>query len=257
MSEPPYPASAADWALFLDLDGTLAEIAPNPDAVHLPPAIVACLERLQAHLGGALALVSGRPMDAVDRLTDPAQFPVAGIHGAEWRDVDGHRHRVPLDPAMLDRARGAFGTFAARHPGTWAEDKGIALGLHYRAAPAAGAAAAAMAERVAEEIGPSVAVLRGKMIVELRARDATKAHAVDRYLEGPPFAGRRPVYVGDDVTDEDAFRAVNARDGISVLVGDGGAGNGTAARYRLPSVTAVYEWLEALDRHLGGRDAKT
>lgn len=213
----------------------------------LPATIVHLLEELRDGLDGALALVSGRRMAEVDRITTPVRLSVAGVHGAEWRDASGETHRASLDPTLLDEGRRALGAFAASHPGVWLEDKGPALALHYRANPAAEAEALTAATRVAEEIGPPVAVLPGKMIVELRHHDATKAAAVTRYLEEAPFAGRVPAYLGDDVTDEDAFDAVNARDGVSVRVG---GATTTAARYELPSVNAVHAWLEALRHHL-------
>lgn len=243
--------AAADWALFLDVDGTLLPIAETPDGVEVSDHLRAVLARLAPLYGHALALISGRPIAELDQLFAPLALPSAGLHGLERRDAAGRIRRLG-EPAWLDALRRALGDFAAAHPGVLLEDKVRTLALHYRRAPEAEAAAR---RAVAELIGGDdqrLRVIEGKMVLEIKPRLADKGAAVAAFLGEPPFAGRRPVFIGDDVTDEDAFAVVNRLGGTSVRVGDL---PGTAARYRLPDVNAVVAWLEALPATLAKTDA--
>jgi trehalose 6-phosphate phosphatase len=233
--------------VFLDVDGTLLEIAPAPEAVVVPGDLPSRLRALERGLGGALALVSGRPIAQIDDLFAPERFTAAGVHGAEIRRDEALR-LLGDDPAGLDPARRAFAEFAAAHDGTRWEDKRFAVTLHFRQRPDVGAAAEALAGALASQLGDMVHVLAGKMVVEIRFRAATKATAVASLLAEPPFAGRRPVYIGDDVTDEDAFAEVNGRGGISVVVGP--AMPASCAHVRVATVSDVHAWLDSLTRHL-------
>jgi len=244
---PELPASGVRWALFLDVDGTLLELAPAPDAVQIPFTLVSRLQRVQVLLDGALALVTGRPVHEVDGLLVPAEFPVAGVHGAELRMPGRPIQRIPFDPTRLDPVRQTFGKFVAQHPGTLVEDKGLGVALHYRRQPSAAAEVHEMGTALAARLGPELQMLEGKMVVEIRSRAATKGAAVEAFLQQAPFAGRRPIYIGDDVTDEDAFRAVDRAGGLAMVVGDVAH---TAARYRFADVAAVHDWLRRLEEHL-------
>jgi trehalose 6-phosphate phosphatase len=213
--------------VFLDVDGTLLDLADTPDAVHVSDC--------------------GRPLDELDRLFRPVQLAAAGVHGAELRLRDGRVARASVDRDALAQVRRAFSAFAATQPGVLIEDKGFGVTLHYRLAPSVADDARALGAEWAGRVGDDFQLLQGKMVVELRARSATKGTAVRQYLAEPPFRGRRAVYLGDDVTDEDAFAAVNELGGVSIVVGDR---QPSAARFRLPDVAAVHAWLAGLAEHL-------
>ena len=246
--EPRPPEPDEGIALFLDLDGTIVDLAETPDAVVLRPGTMTDLQQLSSALGGALALVSGRTLADIDRIFAPVVFPAAGNHGAEVRLADGTRRNIDFDASRLAPARAAFSALAARYPGTLVEDKGVGLAVHFRRNPEAASAVREVAGRLSGSLGNDVRVLEGKMMVELRTCDATKGTAVESLLHTKPFHERRPFYFGDDVTDEDAFRAVNRLGGASVVVG---APTVTEARFRLESVTAMHEWLNQLKERLG------
>jgi len=233
---------ACEIALFLDVDGTLLHIAATPDAVSIDPAAVALLERAFRATGGATALITGRRIADVDRLFAPLALPVAGQHGFERRDAAGALHRHAQSLPELAAMRAPLAAFAADHPGVLIEDKGLSVAAHYRLAPGAGPALGALVERLAAESGGVLAIQRGKMVFELRPAGKDKGTAIAEFLDEPPFRGRTPVFVGDDLTDEYGFSVVNGHGGVSVKVGDGP----TEAVARLPDVDAVRAWLERL-----------
>ena len=249
MAGPPMPADGEAWALFLDVDGTLAPIARTPGDATIPRDVVERVRALHDALDGALALVSGRPIVDVDRMVAPARFPVVGVHGAEWRVAATATARSAAPPHGVDAAREAFAVFVREHAGTLMEDKGTAVALHYRRNAGAGEAAVQLARGIAAAGEAGVEVLQGHMVVEIRPLGVNKGGAVHALLEVAPFAGRRPVYLGDDVTDEDAFTVVNAHGGVSVAVGPRSRTN---ARYQLASVRHVHDWLGRLARHVRG-----
>jgi trehalose 6-phosphate phosphatase len=238
----PVRHDGSDFALFLDVDGTLLEIAGAPDAVRVDPRLRDLLPRLRRRLGGAVALVSGRRIEDLDRLFGLAGLPMAGIHGLERRRGDGQIvRRVP--DCLPAAVRQPLYQLAATHPGILIEDKGAAVAVHYRAAPEAeGDARAAVAEALGQGTG-RLALLDGKMVLELRWRGSTKGDAIAAYMNEVPFSGRRVLFAGDDVTDEDGFDVVNRLGGWSIRVGDD---RPTAARFRLSGVSAVIGWLEQL-----------
>jgi trehalose 6-phosphate phosphatase len=231
-------------ALFLDVDGTLLEIATKPQAVSVPRELRERLRALSLASGGAVALVSGRPIADLDALFAPLTLPAAGLHGFERRGASGvYRRRPPPSPAALESARGAMLQLARQHAGLLVEDKQFALALHYRRAPHLEDTAVAAMRDVAARVDDELELQRGKMVVELRPAGATKAQAVAAFLEEVPFTGRVPIFIGDDLTDESAFELVNRLGGVSVVVS---AERASAARSRLEDVAAVRSWLSEL-----------
>lgn len=237
---PPPPALAADAALFLDLDGTLLDFALRPQDVVVAAGLREALQRLHVRLGGALALVSGRPLADIDRLSGLPQLAAAGLHGAQVRTPAGVVEQAPPPAAGLDPVRAHLRGFAERWPGVLVEDKHDALALHYRAAPHAQAAVEAIAADLLRIAGSGFALQHGNRVVELRPAGSDKGTAVVRLLGEPPFAGRLPWMIGDDLTDEHAFRRVNALGGRSVIVGPR---RPSAARHALAGPDAVRAWL--------------
>lgn len=206
-------------ALFLDVDGTLLDIAPEPDQVIVPAGLRQVLEGLERDLGGALALVSGRAVPDLDRLFDPVLLPAAGVHGASLRLSRDGEARWVAPPPDLDHARRAVAAFVAAHPGTRFEDKTASVVLHYRGRPEAGEAAGTLVGALAGE-DDRLEALSGKMVWEIRPRGVDKGEALDRFLATAPFAGRLPVFAGDDVTDLAGFDAARRHGGQAILVGD-------------------------------------
>lgn len=238
-TRPPPPAVDEAWALFLDVDGTLLEFAADPASVQVSDALRTTLERLHRRLDGALALVSGRPLSVLDGLFAPLRLPSAGLHGLERRN-GARRAPPPHVPPALARIRAEAERLVERLPGTLVEDKGVGIGLHWRRAPQHGPAMRTFAERVLPRL-PGYRLQHGDHVVELRPGGADKGDAIAAMLQEPPFQGRTPVFVGDDLTDEHGFAIVNARHGHSVLVG---ARDNSAAHFALPDVAAVHTWLE-------------
>jgi len=244
---PPLPAS--DWALFLDVDGCLLDFAPHPTEVVVPPGLQADIASLALQLDGALAVVSGRSLDSIDALFGELRHvPAAGMHGLERREPDGTRTQAPEPPESLMTVEAEAQHVATAFPGALAERKGPNLALHWRAAPEAQDAFRAFAA-AALRLLPDYRVQGGDHVLELRPGGNTpdKGMAVETFLALQPFLGRRPVFVGDDFTDEHAFDVVNARDGLSILVGPR---TPSAARWHLDHPAAVRAWLARATAHL-------
>lgn len=234
------PSDPVGTALFLDFDGTLVELAEAPDSIRVPPTLSPLLQRLSRALAGRLAIISGRAIADLERHLDCAGMAVSGSHGLELRLRDGSN--VPLAvPRGLDHARDEAAGFADAIPGLLVEAKPFSIALHYRKAPDRAAEAEAFMARLAKSTGLSLQ--HGKMVVELRPPGADKGDAVRALMGEPEFAGARPLFVGDDQTDEDAFHAAAALGGGGVLVG---AERQTAARWRLDGVPEVAAWLERI-----------
>jgi trehalose 6-phosphate phosphatase len=216
----PAPRSPANWCLFLDVDGTLLDIAPTPDGVVVDAALPALLKRVRDALDGALALVSGRSLEQIDALFAPCIWPAAGLHGLERRDADGRIHLAGAADPALDEARTSLADVVARAPGALLEDKGRSLAVHYRAAPALEHVLRRELRAIAARLGDDFHVLEGRRVLELKPVAATKARAIEAFLAEAPFVGRLPMFIGDDVTDLDGFAAVEAAGGVSIAVGD-------------------------------------
>ena len=233
------PPFQRNWAFFLDLDGTLVDIAETPEAVDPGPEEITLLKNLVHAADGAVALISGRALKRIDELFSPLVLAAAGQHGAERRDAQGVRHRHPFRATALRPVASGIRSFAARHTGLVFEDKGASVALHYRLAPQLAAAAQAKVREAAEPLGDAVEVQDGKMVVELKPAGCDKGTAILQFMGEAPFAGRVPVFLGDDVTDEYGFRVVNRLGGHSVKVGEGAS----AARWRLENPAAARAWL--------------
>ncbi|MEW5289049.1 trehalose-phosphatase [Erwinia papayae] len=226
------------YAFFFDVDGTLAAIQSRPDEVFIPEPVITSLAALAHVSEGALALVSGRPISELDALVAPLHLPLAGVHGAERRDASDRleRHTLPdeVAAALTSRLSEAMATM----PGTQLETKGMAFALHYRRAEQYQSQVLTLAESMVARY-PQLTLQPGKCVVEIKPKGVNKGAAIAAFMQQAPFSGRTPVFIGDDLTDEAAFTAVNAMDGISVKVGEGQ----TEAGYRLPDVAAVGHWL--------------
>jgi len=240
---PPPPVSLLrDASLFLDFDGTLVAIAARPDAVAVEHRLHALLQQLGDRLGGRLAIVSGRAAANISGLLDHPALVIAGSHGAEilrpGGDIVAHKAR-PLDAVAQALLQGLI----ARHPQVLIERKPLGLALHYRQAPEA----EGECRRVAEQIGARAGLdaQPGKKVIELRTRGIDKGTALSALMLEPPLRGGRPIFIGDDETDEAGFRAAAALGGAGVLVGDMRA---TAAAFRLANVDRTLAWLEGAAR---------
>lgn len=235
----PQPLALAESALFLDLDGTLAPIAARPNDVLADPRRTRLLEHLKQGLGGRLAVVTGRTLADVDRILEGRVTCVAAVHGLVRRDCDGTLHEPPAHPGLHEAVR-ALHAFAARDTGLIVEEKGASVALHFRLARACGPEARVVARRLADETG--LVLQDGDMVEELRMPGADKGDSVRRFMQTAAFRGARPVFAGDDVTDEVGFAEVDRLGGFGVLVG---RMRPTAARFGLRSVEDLLAWLEA------------
>lgn len=239
------PTKPEGLAFFLDVDGTLIDIAPTPGGVVVPAALPADLRRLADRVEGALALVSGRDVATIDRLFAPETFTAAGVHGSEYRLPGGERVRLPV-PAALPEIKRELEAFVAGRPGLLLEDKGHALALHYRLAPERADEVAGVMERVVRLGADELALQPGKMVVEMRPRHASKAGALLRLMASPPFAGRMPVAVGDDLTDETMLMAARDMGGLAIGVGGGISRPSERERAQLADPDAVRDWIARL-----------
>jgi len=231
------------WALFLDIDGTLLEIAETPQGVHVPESLKQLLIKLSSHIDGALALISGRGLADIDRLFAPPRFCASGVHGCERRDASGNVVKAVVDAERLALVRAEIERFTSQHEGLLLEDKGYGLALHFRRAPHLEATVLQIVTAACQRLGPQFVVQPGKCVFEIRPAECHKGAAIEAFMRQPPFAARLPVFIGDDVTDEQGFAAVNALNGVSIKVG---AETPTLARHRLKGVTDVIGWLEEL-----------
>ena len=226
-------------AIFLDLDGTIAEIAEHPDDVSVQPATLRLLEALSDESKGALAVISGRELSAIDRLLHPLKLPAAGVHGLERRDAAGVLHGS--QPLELHPISYVFEKALGDETGVIIERKRGAVALHYRLRPDLERRCCEIVKEVLGQRG-DVRLIHGKMVFEILQKGADKGSVINTFLQEPPFQGRIPIFAGDDVTDEAGFAAVNRQGGISIKVG----GRETDARFRARNVQELEGWL----RHL-------
>jgi trehalose 6-phosphate phosphatase len=245
-SPSPLPAWNTGWALFMDVDGTLVDIRPDPNEVRASLRLKRLLAAAGAALDGAVALVSGRSIASLDLIFAPLCLPAAGLHGLERRDAQGRVHYPVGYAERISAARGQLVEFVQSQSGLLLEDKGATLALHYRNAPELESLCEEQMALASRAVGDDFHVQRGKMVLELKPSGQDKGTAIEAFMAEEPFRGREPVFIGDDITDEDGFRAVNAMGGISVCVG-GRAG--TAARRVVADVAAVLDWLDSSVEH--------
>ena len=236
---PLLPAADADWALFLDVDGTLLDFNDDPRAVQVSAPLLALLHSLHDALGGALALVSGRELDDLDRLFDRPRWAAAGLHGLQLRRADGSFRRIAVTLEQQQRMQAATIALARQYDGVQLEDKQIAVALHCRRAPEQfeslhNAAIELIAQLPGYELQP------GHRVIEFKPAGMDKGRAVAELLASATFAGRLPVYLGDDLTDEHAFARIQKKNGIGVLIG---RPRPTHASFSLPDPAAVEAWL--------------
>lgn len=242
MMHPP-PAPSLDWCLFIDVDGTLIELAETPFDTSASAELKELLGTVAGKLGGALALVSGRSIEYLDALFAPLRLPAAGLHGVERRKASGVLQGASFNDSQLDRARAALALLVQSHAGTLLEDKGRTVAIHYRMAPHFEPELRQAVLGIAAQLGPNYHVQSGSMMLEIKPRGFDKGAAVKAFLQEPPFSGRTPVYAGDDLTDIDGFRAVEVQGGISIAVGER-----VQAQFHLEGPAQVREWLEAIAR---------
>lgn len=228
-------------ALFLDMDGVLAPLAATPGAVGPVARRTEVLRALDERFGGRVAILSGRTLAEIDRISGGAARSASGVHGLERRRRDGETDRADA-PESLRGVVAEFEHFASTRPGILVEDKGLSVGLHYRQAPTNGDDATALAGRLADETG--LTLQAGHMVLELKTPGSDKGTALAAFMTEPPFIGSIPIMLGDDLTDEYGFEAATALGGFGVLVG---AQRKTAARYGLDDVDAVLTWLETVE----------
>jgi len=245
MQSPTLPADLSRLAILLDVDGTLLNFAPTPRQVFVSPQLRDTLVRLRARTGEAVAFVSGRPLSELDLLFAPLQLPAVGGHGAEIRFRSDAAPEAPRSPPLDPVIKRRFASVAELGPGIVLEDKGYSLALHYRLAPEKEALVRATAAEICAELpAASIELLPGKLVLEIRQVGFNKMTGVRELMASPPFRGRRPIFIGDDITDRDVFAGLPEFDGISMSVGN-----------RLPDVTYSFErpcdvrhWLDRISR---------
>jgi len=214
------PPLFSEACLFLDVDGTLLDITPTPFETRVDERLRELLAAVSLRLAGALALVSGRSLAQLDALFAPLKLPAAGLHGLERRNARGDERRVRSADPTLEPVRTSLARFVAAHPGTLLEDKGASLALHFRLAPQFASLARAAASLERARLGSGFCLQEGKCVVEIRPSGVSKSSAIQEFLREPPFAGRRPVFAGDDLTDEGALGMVRTEGGVAIAVGD-------------------------------------
>ena len=237
------PEDISGFAIFLDVDGTLVDLVDDPAAIVVEPWMAGALRRISDETGGALALITGRSIAAVDRLFSISGLAVSGLHGAERRGASGVLTGAAATPEF-DSAKAAASRWATTGPGLIFEDKGPAFALHYRRVPhMEGAVRGYMAE-LGRSVGERWVAQEGKHVVELRPSGLNKGDALKSFMEHAPFAGRRPLAIGDDVTDEAMFAAANALHGVTVRVGANE--RPTLAAQEVASPADVRAWLRRI-----------
>src|ERR1700679_3782110 len=239
--KPAPPPPALDWCLFLDVDGTLVELTDTPSQTEADAEIKSLLREVAERLGGAVALVSGRVVATLDALFAPLKLPAAGLHGVERRKADGTIQGANFVDSQLDGARAAIKALVASHPGTLFEDKDRTVAVHFRMAPQSEQIVRESIVDLGKLLSNNYHIQAGKMLFEIKPRGFSKATAIQAFMKESPFNGRRPVFVGDDLTDQDGFAMVEAHGGISVGVGDS-----VQAQFYLPDVAAVRMWLRQI-----------
>ena len=233
-------------ALFLDVDGTLLEFCNNPDDVYPGVELNLILKSLSSLLKGALALVTGRRVLEIDRIFHPLQLPVGGQHGLEHRDAEGN-FKLVKSLKFPENIRSQIQCFGEIYPECAIEDKTLTMAIHYRRAPK-------LDEKVLKFVNKLIEgekhfhAISGNMVIEIKPLGVDKGQSIALFMENEPFVDKLPIFIGDDVTDEDGFRYINANNGISIKVG---TITSSLARYNLNNVNAVHDWLGSLCKEMG------
>jgi len=234
--------------VFLDVDGTLVELTDSPLETFADQELKALLGTVAERLGGALALVSGRSIQYLDALFKPLSLPAAGLHGVERRKASGVMQGTSFVDTQLDRARTAVNAFVEAHPGTSVEDKGRTIAVHFRMAPQHESSVRESLVAITNPLRVNYHIQEGNMVLEIKPRGFSKGAAIKTFMQEPPFSGRRPVFVGDDLTDQGGFRVVEEQGGISVAVGDRVRG-----QFGIDDPAAVRSWLRGIAALHGSR----
>jgi trehalose 6-phosphate phosphatase len=250
MTRPAFAAGAQrGWSLFLHVDGTLLDFADSPGGVEVPAGLAPLLRRVSESLNCAVALISGRSVPDLDQLLSPLRLPCAALHGVERRDAGGQISRCPVDYVGLDRARRAVHELLEEYPEVELEDKRLAIALHFRRKPHLGSPLRRSLHALIRVLGPTLTVQDGTYVLEVKPSAGNISTALEAFMAEPPFAGRRPICVGDRLADSHAFRAVHRHGGLAIAVG-----MPVHSPWQLPDPHAVQGWLEgfaALHRGTG------
>jgi trehalose 6-phosphate phosphatase len=233
------PKFDTQWALFLDVDGTLLDIAPQPDGVTVTTDLLDILSGLSLYGNGAIALISGRPISELDTMFSPIRICIAGLHGLERRDYEGRIHSHQMPDGDFQVVKRKLVEFAGQYPGILIEDKGPSIAVHYRLAPQHRQLLENVIRDCMDKITRDFHLQSGKMVFEIKPKGKDKGTAIAEFIEEKPFLHRKPVFIGDDITDEDGFMVINQIGGYSIKVGEGP----TLARWRLDDSHAVQYWL--------------
>lgn len=235
------PPLSLETCLFLDIDGTLLEFSDTPSQTVADPEIKSLLAAIVSRLKGAVALVSGREIRTIDTLFAPLNLPASGLHGVERRDAQGGMHGADFTDDALSAARGALSQLSRSYPGTLIEDKGRNIAVHFRLAPQFADAVRRAVIAIAAPLRDRYQLQEGIMMLEIMPKGFSKGSAVQAFMRESPFTGRRPVFIGDDLTDMDGFAAVEAGGGMSI-----GVGPRVAGQYHLNNVAEVRRYLQEL-----------
>lgn len=242
------PTDLKPWALFLDIDGTLIDIAETPDDVVVPLELPQQLAEVSSRLDGAMALVSGRSIRSIDALFSPYQFAAAGLHGTEIRrERNGQIDRKIVEGASLDDARRELAGLAERWPGMIIEDKEISIAVHYRQVPEAFSQVDSHVDTLLRKLGPAWVRQDGKMVVEIHSNASSKGTAIAELMTVSPFIGRKPIAIGDDLTDETMFEFVNSTAGRSIKVGT--SAHASLAKFSVGSASTIRHWISQLSQY--------
>jgi len=231
-------------AILLDVDGTILDLAPTPRSVFVPPPLRRSLDLLFKRTGGALALVSGRPLDELDQLFLPLRLPAIGGHGAEFRPIPNERARTQALPLLDVDVRSRAAALGDAFPSVLVEDKGYSLALHYRLAPERADIVRKTAEAIRDASPIQLELLPGKSMIEIKQAGFNKGSAVRELMTYPPFHGRRPIFIGDDVTDRDVFDIMSEFNGIAMSVSERHPG----ADHCFGQPSDVRLWLDNVSR---------
>jgi trehalose 6-phosphate phosphatase len=245
MQSPTLPADLSRLAILLDVDGTLLNFASTPRQVFVSLQLRDTLARLRVQTGGAVAFVSGRPLSELDLLFAPLQLPAVGGHGAEIRLRSNVAPEAPRSPPLDRNIKQKFASIAELGAGIILEDKGYSLAVHYRLAPDKEILVREVAAEICAELpAGSVELLPGKLVLEIKQVGFNKMTGVRELMAYPPFTGRRPIFIGDDITDMDVFAIMPEFKGVGISVGKRISGTFSFER---PS--DVRHWLERISHN--------